>query len=319
MAYTTEMIAPPPAPPSLEPSQFDLPVKEFIGYDPKGTTTVTGSERIVPQPANASQPNTTEAQGAAESPAPEESVTLSPKASALARREAAQRQKEQSLKQREKDLETKLALAEKYEQLQAKIKAKDFSALEAEGATYDEFVSYKLNKENPPSPEVQRVSKVEQELADLKKNQEEKTLRDWQDNQKLWKQEISKAVTGNEAYPTVSAYGQEALDAIQQHINDSFEEDGTELTVEQAAKDVEENLEAHLSRIAEKALSIPKIKEKLQGTAKVLGPPKPGAKTITQNMTVTSQQSKPKPFHLMSESEQLAEAIRRVNAAKLQR
>ena len=45
MAFTTESIEAPRSPTTnpLEQNQFDLPVKEFIGYDPKGTMSVTGS------------------------------------------------------------------------------------------------------------------------------------------------------------------------------------------------------------------------------------------------------------------------------------
>jgi hypothetical protein len=99
------------------------------------------------------------------------------------------------------------------------------------------------------------------------------------------------------------------------HINDSFEEDDVELTVEQAAKDIEDALLERASKFA----SVSKLKNKTSEN-KVLGAPKSSVKTITQNMTTTPKTSPAsKPFHLMSESEQLAEAIRRVQAAKLQR
>lgn len=314
MSYTVEpIVAPAPVNNTLEQNQFALPVAKFTGYDPKGTTTVTGSQRVIP---DSSQSQTSEATPAVEPAPPEESVKLSPQVSALARKEADQRRREQAFKQQQKDMASKLADADKYAQLKAKLASKDFSAAEELGLSYEQYTQYKLDKGLAEKPEDQRYLKVEKELEDLKKNQEEQTLKDYQANQAAWKQEISKTVNDGEAYPTLKAWGQEALDAVLKHVNDSFDEDETELTVEQAAKEIEEHLEKHADSLAEKIFSLPRFKQKFQEQNKVLGPPKAGAKTITQTMTMTSQKPASKPFHLMSESEQIAEAIRRVQAEK---
>lgn len=310
MAFTVEaMDVAPASQPNNQPNQFDLPAKEFVGYDPKGTTTVTGSDRS----ENVKQPDTTEAAVPAEPAAPEESVTLSPQISALARKEQAQRQRERALMQREKALEARLADAEKYQQLKTKVAAKDYSAAEELGLTHEQYTQYVLEKQAGEDPVEQRYRKVESELEQLKKNQEEQTVQEYQANQGLWKQEIAKVVDGNEEFSTIKELGAHA--AVLKHINDSFDEDGVELTAEQAAKEIEEALFAR----AEKLASVSKIKKKFEAEPKVLGAPKASPKTITQNMTVTSEKSKSKPFHLMSESEQIAEAIRRVQAAKTQR
>ena len=55
-----------------------------------------------------------------------------------------------------------------------------------------------------------------------------------------------------------------------QHVNDSFEEDGIELTAEQAAKEIEDEL----VKRAEKFASVSKIKQKFEAPAQKLGPPK---------------------------------------------
>jgi hypothetical protein len=99
---------------------------------------------------------------------------------------------------------------------------------------------------------------------------------------------------------------------VLQHVNDSFDEDDVELTVEQAAKEIE----AEAVKRAEKFASVSKIKQRFSEPPKVLGAPKTAPKTITQSMTLSSEKAASKPFHLMSESEQIAEAIRRVQAAK---
>lgn len=308
MGFTTESIEAAAAPQNnLEQNQFDLPVKEFVGYDPKGTTTITGSPI---QKENPKQEIINEVQ---EEPAEEESVTLSPKLSALARKDFEQRKREQALLKREKDFEAKLADADKYAQLKSKIASKDYSAADELGLTYDEYTQYLVDKNASTDPAEQRYKKVEEEIKSLRQAQEENTLKEYKANQALWKQEISKLVSENEEFSTIKDLGMQ--DAVLRHVNDSFEEDGIELTAEQAAKEIE----AALFERAEKFASVTKIKKRTEEPARVLGAPKPSPKTITQTMTVTSQKQASKPFHLLSESEQIAEAIRRVQAAKMMR
>lgn len=310
MGFTTEaMEAAPAGLPNNQPNQFDLPSKEFTGYDPKGTTTVTGSDRS----ENLKQANTSEVSAPAEPARAEESLTLSPQISALARKEQAQRQRERAFMQREKELTAKLADAEKYQQIRTKLAAKDYSAADDLGMTHDQYTQYLLDKQAGEDPAEQRYRKVESELEQLKKNQEEQTIQEYKANQNLWKQEIAKVVDAGEEFSTIKELG--AYDAVLRHINDSFDEDGIELSAEQAAKEIEDALYAR----AEKLASVSKIKKKFETEPRVLGAPKSSPKTITQNMTVTSEKAKSKPFHLMSESEQIAEAIRRVQASKLQR
>ena len=44
MAFTTEAMAAVSTPiQGIEQNQLDLPSREFVGYDPKGTTTITGT------------------------------------------------------------------------------------------------------------------------------------------------------------------------------------------------------------------------------------------------------------------------------------
>jgi len=259
------------------------------------------------KPAESSgQPNKVEP--TEENPKTEESITLSPKVSALARKEQQQRQREAALREREKALEAKLADAEKFAQLKSKLAAKDYTAVDELGLNYEEFVKHELGKQ-PVSPEEERVRKVEQELAAFKKAQEEKVIQEYQANQVLWKNEITKVVKDNDEFSTIREL--EAEDLVLQHVNESFDEDGVELTVEQAAKEIEEAL---IER-AKKFANLSKFKKSEE--PKVLGAPK--IKTITQSMTTLPPKNTSKPFHLMSESEQIAEAYRRVQMQKQQR
>ena len=313
MGFTTEpMIMPPQGKTLPEPAQFDLPVKEFIGYDTKGTTTITGSP-LVNKVETAPEPTEPALAPIPQVPPAEESVTLSPKVSAIARKEQALRQKEKMLLQKEKEQSEKFAKAEKYEQLKAKIAAKDYSGLDEEGVAYEDYVKHELNKEASKDPATERVRQLEEKLSQVQKAQEEAVVKEYQANQALWKNEIVRVVSENPEFATIKKAKQE--DLVLKHINDSFEEDDIELTVEEAAKDIETALKEKAKEWAALLESEEQVPE-----SKVLGAPKTKINTITQNMTTTPKTAQAsKPFHLMSESEQLQEAIRRVQAAKLQR
>jgi hypothetical protein len=310
MGFTTEAIEVAAIANPTGPKEFDLPTKEFIGYDPKGQTDITGSPIKRPAPQDVQQENTTET--VAEPPVQEESVRLSPRLTALARKEQVQRRREQALVQRERALEARLADAEKYSQLKGKIAAKDYSAADELGLTYEEYTQYLLKKQNDTNPEEQRYRQVEEKLSILQKAQEEQTVKDYQQNQALWKAEIAKVVSENPLFSTIKELGAEG--AVLQHVNDSFDEDGVELSVEEAAQQIEDEL----FKRAEKFSTVSKLKAKGEAP-KALGAPKTSTNTITQNMTVTSKAPSRKPMHLLSESEQWAEATRRVQEERLAR
>jgi hypothetical protein len=306
MAFTTEDLTPVQVGKiSDQPNQFNLSTKEFVGYDPKGTTSITGSPLVNRQKEAPAEPAT--------APVPEvpaEEVTLSSKVSAIARRDAAQRAKEKALAEKERTFSEKMADAEKFRKLTEKIKNKDYSAIDELGVPYEEIVKHELNKEASKNPEQERLRKLEEELANVKKQREEDAVNEYQANQQAWKNEIVRVVKETDAFSAIRKL--EAEDIVLQHINDSFEEDNVELTVEQAAKDINDALLERAKKFA--SVLDPEVSE-----AKVLGAPKTAVKTITQNMTATSLKPTSKPFHLLSESEQIQEAIRRVQAAKLQR
>jgi hypothetical protein len=249
---------------------------------------------------------------AEEPAATEESVRLSPQVSALARAQQKQRKAQQDFEAQKQQFADKLAKAEKFEQLQAKIAAKDYSGLKELGASYEELTQYEIEQQAKLDPAEERYRTLEERQKATEKALEEQTVKEYQQNQNLWKQEIAKIVTDNPEFSTIKELGLEAM--VLKHVNDSFEEDGIELTAEEAAKEIEE---AAVMR-AEKFAGVSKIKNKTSEPPKVLGAPKNSPKTITQSMTVTSKQPSQRPLHLMSESEQWEEATRRVQAQRQQ-
>lgn len=314
MGFTTESMAPTQIGTiTNQPNQFNLESKEFVGYDPKGTTSITGSPLVKTEaptePAEAPVPQVPE----------EESITLSPKISAIARKEQAQRQREKDLANKERTFAEKMADAEKYRKLTEKLANKDYSAVDELNIPYEEIVKHELTKEAAKDPVKEEIQKLREENEAIRKSIVEKEHQEYQANQALWKKEVDKTIQETDEFPTLKIYGGEK--AVLDHINDSFEEDGIELTVDEAAAQLEEA--AYQDKLAdyEKFLKVQEFKSISKVSEnKVLGAPKTAIKTITQNMTTTPKTSPAsKPFHLMNEHEQIQEAIRRVQAAKLQR
>lgn len=244
---------------------------------------------------------------AADSAAPEESVKLSPQLSALARKEQAYRQREQALKEKERLLEQKLKEAEQFEALKAKLSAKDYSEAEALGLDYDAYTQYKLDKANGEDPVQQELKALRDEVAKLRKTDEETAASRYEETIAEYKKEITKLVAESADFSTIKAFGRE--DAVLQLILDSFEEDSEELTVMEAAKLVEEQLEKYGKVYA----TLPKFKkEEAPVEPRALPRPVVG-KTLTNNMIASADTKRAtKSLQHLSDQERYEEARRRV-------
>lgn len=244
----------------------------------------------------------------AEPEATAESVRLSPQLSALARKEQAFRQREQALKERERQIEARLAEADQYTQLKSKLSSKDYSEAEKLGLDYEGYTQYLLNKQAGEDPQAKAFEKLQQEIEDLKKKQEESGARQYEETVAEYKKEITALVSSNEDFSSIKELKRE--DAVLQLILDTWEEDGKELSIEQAAKDIEE----HLVEYGNKFASLPKIKAKAEAQIqKALPKPVVGTKTLTNEMMPQSEAKQTyKSLQHLSEAERYAEARRRV-------
>lgn len=268
--------------------------------------------RAVPRTQIPHQAITTEAPPVAESTTPEESVKLSPQLSAIARKEQAFRQREATLKQREKDLEAKLAKADQFDQISTKFAAKDYSEAEKLGLNYQEFTKYELDKLGAEDPQAKALKKLEAEIQALKTTQEESISQGFEETVSEYKKEILKAVTDNPEFSSIKELKRE--DAVLQLILDSWEEDKEEVTVEQACKDIEEFLIEQGKRFS----ALPKLKPAPVEERK-LPPPRPTVKTLTNQMQPQGNEARPTvSLQTLSESERYAEARRRALARRQQ-
>lgn len=245
-----------------------------------------------------------------------ESVKLSPQISALARKEQAFRQREQAVKEREKALDARLADADQYSQLKAKISAKDYSAAEELGLTYEEYTKYLLDKQSGENPEDLRFKAMEDEIQALKKSKEESAAQEYEDTVAEYHKELKTLADSDPQFSKVKKFketdseGKEVtgIDVALKLILDSWEEDGTEVTIEQALKDTELFFNEQATK-----WSALRDEPKEEQSAKTLPPPKIGSKTLTQQMQATGIEKKPaKSLQYLSESERYAEARRRV-------
>lgn len=257
---------------------------------------------------NLNQPATSVDAQAAESAPAAESVRLSPQLTALARKEQAHRQRELALKEREKALEARLAEADQYSQLKTKLGSKDFSAAEELGLEYEGYTKYLLDKQTGEDPNSLKFKTLEDEIQALKKGQEEKATQEYEETVAEYKKEIAKLVAESAEFPMTKKAKKE--DAVLQLILDSWEEDSEEMTVEQASKDVENYLKEQAKQWAA-LIDEPKVE--VEATPQVLPPPRPGSRTLTQQMQPSGIEKKPaRSLQHMSESERYAEARRRV-------
>ncbi len=246
----------------------------------------------------------------ADSPASADSVRLSPQLSALARKEQAYRQREQALKAREKEIESKLADAEKFSQLKAKISSKDYSEAEALGLDYEGYTKYLLDKQNGEKPENLAFKALEDRVSALSKSQEETATAQFEATVSEYRKEISTFVDANAEFSGLKK--PENQKAVLQLILDTFEKDGEELTIEQAAKDVKAYLAAQAKELE---IFLEKKPEPAVEEKRALPPPsKSGLKTLTQQVTAGASAAPLKSLQHMTESERYVEARRRALA-----
>lgn len=288
-----------------------IPVRTVITRAPKPKT----AGEIVATPQNGNQTTTSVTDPAAVPATTEDTVRLSPAASALARKEQAFRQREQAFKAKEAEFVALKEKADKYDQLSTKLGAKDFSEAEKLGLNYEEYVKYKLDQAEGENPTAQKISALEQQIADLKKGQEESATDAFEATVAEYRKEITSLVASNPEFSSIKHFGEEAEKAVLQLILDSWEEDEIEITAQQACKDIENEL----MEGGKKFSSLPKLKPAPVADTNQQPPPRPSVNTLTNQMQPPSgAPTHQKSLQYLSESERYAEARRRVLARRQQ-
>ncbi len=184
-----------------------------------------------------------------------------PSLSAYAQKEKALRQQQREL-QAEKEkfrLETMTFQAEEAARkaaIKAKMPVDPQTALAELGLSPEQLTQYLLNQ---PSPQDQKYQALEEKLARLEagqKSAEDKMTQaqqaQYEQAKKQIKNEVTLLVDGDETYETIKAM--QAEDTVVELIEKTFEKDGVLMSVDDAAKEVEEYL-------LERAMAIAKLKK----------------------------------------------------------
>lgn len=211
-----------------------------------------------------------------------------PSLSAYAAKEKAMRAEQRAL-QAEKEafrLETAQFKADEMARkaaLKARMPADPQSVLNELGLSPEQLTQYLLNQ---PSAQDQKYAALEQKLAMLEAGQktaEEKMTQaqqaQYEQAKKQIKNEVTLLVDGDETFETIKAM--QAEDTVVELIEKTFEKDGVLMSVDDAAKEVEEYL-------LERALAIAKLK-KIQ--AKLGAAPQDQPKQLAQAVATQKQQS----------------------------
>lgn len=237
-------------------------------------------------------------------------VTLSPQLTALARKEQKLRQELQAFKAEKTAFEATQAKYAKYETLEGKLASKDFSALEELGISYDEYTNYLLNKGEAEKPEVQAIKKLEDEVKSLRTQQEETVSKQYEATINKYRKDIKEMVEKDPAYESVKEL--KAEEHVMQLIIDTFKEENELLSIEEAAKEVEEYLLEEALQMAK----LKKVQEKLAPPKQTLPPPKQGSKTLTNQTVATGPTKSYQQFQHLSPKERLAQALAKAQANK---
>lgn len=270
----------PKAAPSVQAVQANHVIKMNTNSTPLGSV-------AQPEAAPSGQAPTTEA---APVEATQTNQALSPQHLQLARKEKALRKQQLEL-QAERD-------AWKAQQAgyisKDALKADAIKALEEAGVSYEQLLQQQLNAPANVDPLQAKIDALEAKLNGYDAKQAERTTAEYQQALKVIEGDVTLLVESDPAFETIKA--RSATGEVVKLIERIFEAEGTILSVEDAARLVEEKLAEQTFDEVQKLSQLKKIQAKLQPVT-----PSPEAataqagqkpvKTLTNAMGVTRQLS----------------------------
>lgn len=234
---------------------------------------------------------------------PVKEVTLSPQLAALARKEAKFRQQEQAFKAEQAKLETERAEISKLKDLKTKLDAKDYSILDSLGVSYEEWTNYLISKGEAEKPELQAVKALEEKVKTLEESQKSQVSKQYEATIEQYKRDIKSTIEANAEYSSIKEKKAEGY--VLQHILDTFNEEGEILTVDQAAKDIEEAIIEE----AKEWQSLSKLKAAIEPEKKQLPAPRSGLRTLTNEVTQVIPSTPRNQFQFLTMKERIAASI----------
>lgn len=296
MAYEKEAVAPSTSAVASQPQV----IREPVEIDPRAR-----SRQPALAPESTGQVDKGGTTQAVETKPAEETVTLSPQMAALARKEQKNRQREQELKKQEEALVSERAEIADLKAMKARLAAKDYSGIESQ-VDYEAYTQYLLAKQNGTNPDQEALKKLEAKVEGVEKANTDFINKQFESAVNERRQAVTKLVEVDPTYASIKELKMQ--EAVVHHILDTWETDSKELSVEDAAKEVEEIL----LETANKWASLSKLK-KTEATdeKKPLPPLKQGLKTLTNQVTASEFKSTVKSLQNLSDGERWAEARRR--------
>jgi len=203
-----------------------------------------------------------------EEPTEATSQPLSPQFVALAKKEQAIRKKLQELKAQQESFERERANYVAKESL----RENPLSALNELGLTYDKLTELQLSQQNP-DPNQQTLEQIEKLKAQLEerltsfdKKLEDRDKQAYDAAVNQIRKDVELLVDSDPSYETIKASGE--IGAVVELMERVFQKEGTVLSVEEAAKLVEDALtERELQRL-QSLLKVSKLKQRLGAVEK---------------------------------------------------
>lgn len=250
----------------------------------------------VSQPIEQRQTSTVESTEVQEATAPKVDEALSPKFAALARKEKALRAQAQQFKAREdalkaKESEYQTSYISKSD-LQKKLADDPIAFMNENGLSWDQLTQLALNQ----SPQDTQIKALKAEIEALRADQNNVKTTMNEQQSKAYEQAVTQIrndakmlVHSDLAYETIKDTNSE--EAIVTLIEETFKQDGTLLSVDEAAQQVENYLIEEGLRMAR----LNKVKAKLTPPSEV---PKPQLHEKQQMRTLTNAQTASAPTRL---------------------
>lgn len=243
---------------------------------------------IIEQTQPQGQPNTPEASS--------EVKPLDPHHEALAKKESAIRAREREIQAKEAalDARVKQAVEDALTQYRGRLKSAPLDVLNDEGLTYDQLVEQAVQQADP---NYQTTRAIQQKLETIEANQKrlEEESKKSADSQreaavKQISYDVQELIDNDASFETIKATGSSS--DVVELITRTFDETGKLLSVDTAAKMVEDELFQEAIKIA----NLTKVKEKLKPelTPELVKGSKPQAQQ--QATTLTNQMTSKKPM-----------------------
>lgn len=191
-----------------------------------------------------------------------EAKPLPPQYDALAKKESALRTREQELKAQQASIDAKIqeAVNKALGEYKAKLKSNTLDVLGNDvGLTYDQLVEQALNQPDPKTRAIeQKIQSIEETQKRLEEESRKAATQQREQAVKQIRYDVQDLVESDPQFETIKGVG--AVEDVVELITKTFDETGKLLSIDQAAKLVEEELFQEAVKIA----NLGKVKAKLQ-------------------------------------------------------